>query len=89
MIHQLDKNGRPQNDDVWTEEVITDEKGLFEIRDYAAPYKESKVGLEVSKEGYQAVYRTYTDYSDIEPQVFLVVLVPQSAANYGLHPTAN
>ena len=83
MIHQLDKNDRPAKDNTWEEEAVTDDKGFFEIRDYAAPSKEARVGLEVSKDGYRTAYRTYIDYSDVEPQIFLMVLVPEGAASTG------
>jgi hypothetical protein len=89
MIHQLDKDDRPVKDEAWTEETVTDERGFFEIHDYAAPSSEAKVGLEVSGGGYQTAYRTYIDYSDVEPQVFFVVLVPTRSANNGMHPTAD
>jgi|GEM_PF-3033056 len=89
MIHQLDKNDKPTKDGTWTREAVTDDKGFFEIHDYATPSKEPKVGLEVSKNEYQTAYRAYVDYSDVEPQVFLIVLVPTSAADNGTRPTAN
>ena len=89
MIHQLDKDDRPVKDETWTEEAVTDVRGFFEIHDYAAPSHEAKVGLEVSGGGYQTAYRTYIDYSDVEPQVFLVVLVPTRSADNGGLPTAD
>ena len=81
MIHQLDENDRPVKDGAWTEEAVTGVGGSFEIHDYAAPSREAKVGLEVSGGGYETAYRTYIDDSDVEPQVFFVVLVPARAAN--------
>jgi hypothetical protein len=87
MLHDLDKAGKPKEGSVWEHDTVTDESGYFDTSDYAAPYKESMVGLEVSKEGYKTVYTTYIDYSDIEPQVFFVVLVPDGRANNGMHPT--
>ncbi len=57
-------------------QTVTDENGYFDTSDYATPSKQSKVGLEISKDGYKTAYRTYIDYNNIEPQTFLVVLVP-------------
>ena len=79
MFHQLDKEDKPVTGSVWEHDTVTDENGFFDTSDYAAPSKESKVGLEISKEGYKTVYTTYIDYSNVEPQVFFVVLVPQTA----------
>jgi hypothetical protein len=76
MLHELDKDDKPVAGSVWEHETVTDENGFFDTSDYATPSRESKVGLEVSKEGCQTVYTTYIDYSDVEPQVFFVVLVP-------------
>lgn len=81
MFHQLDKADRPVAGSVWEHETVTDENGFFDTSDYAAPVKEAKVGLEVSKDGYTTVYTTYIDYSDREPQVFFVVLVPAAQSN--------
>ena len=88
MLHDLDKADKPKKGSVWEHDAVTDENGYFDTGDYAAPYKESKVGLEVSKDGYKTVYTTYIDYSDVEPQVFLVALAPDGRDNNGLHPTA-
>ena len=87
MSHKLDKAGRPVAGSVWEHDTVTDENGFFDTSDYAAPSKESEVGLEVSKDGYKAVYTTYTDYSNVEPQVFFVVLSPTAPSNDGTHPT--
>jgi len=76
MLHDLDDNDRPKPGSVWEHDTVTDENGFFDTSDYAAPFKESKVGLEISKDGYKTAYRTYIDYNHIEPQTFLVVLVP-------------
>jgi hypothetical protein len=76
MLHELDKGDQPVAGSVWEHDTVTDENGFFDTSDYAAPSKESKVGLEISKEGYRMVYTTYIDYSNVEPQVFFIVLVP-------------
>jgi hypothetical protein len=75
MFHDLDDANKPKRGTVWQHETTTDENGYFDTSDYAAPTKESKVGLEVSIAGYQTVYTTYIDYNDVEPQVFFIVLV--------------
>ena len=86
MLHDLDKADKPVAGSVWEHDTVTDENGFFDTSDYATPSKESKVGLEVSKDGYKTVYTTYIDYSDLEPQVFFVVLVPTAQSDSGLHP---
>ncbi len=89
MLHDLDKEDKPVNGSVWEHDTVTDENGFFDTSDYATPSKESKVGLEISKEGYKTVYTTYIDYSNIEPQVFFVVLVPNTQSNNGMERTRN
>ena len=89
MFHQLDKEDKPITGSVWEHDTATDENGFFDTSDYAAPSKESKVGLEISKEGYKTVYTTYIDYSNVEPQVFFVVLVPNTQSNNGMQRTRN
>jgi hypothetical protein len=86
MLHDLDKADRPKQGSVWEHETVTDANGYFDTSDYAAPSKASKVGLEVSKEGYETIYTTYIDDSDVEPQVFFVVLVPDAQADDASHP---
>jgi hypothetical protein len=81
MLHDLDKSDRPKEGSAWENDTVTDENGYFDTSDYAAPVKEAKVGLEVSKDGYKTVYTTYIDYSDIEPQVFFVVLATDVRVN--------
>lgn len=81
MFHQMDKDGKPLAGSAWEHDTETDENGFFDTKDYAAPFKQNKVGLEVSKDGYRTEYTTYTDYSDVEPQVFYVVLVPTTQPN--------
>jgi hypothetical protein len=76
MFHDLDSNDNPNRESVWTQDTSTDANGFFDISDYAAPTSEARVGLEVNKVGYKTVYSTYIDYSNVEPQTFLVLLVP-------------
>ena len=75
MTHELDKQNKPVTGTVWQTGVTTDGDGYFELKDYGPPFKHEKVGLEVSKEGFKTIYKTYIDDSDKEPQVFYVVLV--------------
>lgn len=84
MFHQLDKNDMPQPGSVWEHDTETNADGFFDTSDYATPSKESKVGLEVSKDGHRTVYTTYIDYSNVEPQTFFVVLVPTGSSS-GTH----
>jgi hypothetical protein len=53
------------------------------MSDYAAPYDNARVGLEISKEGYRTAYTIYIDYTDGDKgdktQVFFVVLSPKAA----------
>ncbi|MCA1558224.1 MAG: carboxypeptidase-like regulatory domain-containing protein [Acidobacteria bacterium] len=86
MLHDLDKDDRPVAGSVWEHNTVTDENGYFDTSDYATPSKASRVGLEVSKDGYKTVYTTYIDYSDVEPQVFLVVLVPTMQSDNASNP---
>ncbi len=69
------------NSSDWRHDTETDGSGFFDTSDYATPSSESKVGLEVSKKGYKTIYTTYIDYSNIEPQEFLVVLVPETQSD--------
>ena len=82
IVHELGKDGRPKEGTVWQQETLTDEHGVFEINDYAAPSDEVPVWLEVSKEGYGDAHLTYIDYVANEkhkdPQLFFVVLAPSS-----------
>jgi hypothetical protein len=75
MTHELDKQDKPVKGTVWRTDTTTDAEGYFEIKDYGPPFKQERVGLDVSKEGFKSVYTTYIDYSDKEPQVFYIVLV--------------
>ena len=77
IVHELDDNQRPKTGTVWQREVLTNADGTFEIKDYAAPFDEVKVAIEVSKEGYKTAYTVYLDYVNKEPQTFYVVLVPK------------
>ncbi len=92
MIHELNKDGSPKEGTVWQTNIVSDAEGNFEISDYAAPYDNVPVGLEVSKEGYETAYTTYIDYLDQEhdksekTQTFFVVMSP-SASNKSLQPT--
>ncbi len=81
MFHQLNKEDKPMNSSDWRHDTETDGSGFFDTSDYATPSSESKVGLEVSKKGYKTIYTTYIDYSNIEPQEFLVVLVPETQSD--------
>lgn len=91
MIHELNKNGSPKEGSVWQTNALSNTTGDFEISDYAAPYDNAPVGLEVSKEGYETAYTTYIDYLDQEhdksekTQTFFVVMLP-SASNKSLQP---
>lgn len=58
MFYDLDKEDKPVAGSFWENDTVTDENGFLDTTDYAAPYKESKVGLEVSREGYKTVYTT-------------------------------
>jgi hypothetical protein len=89
MFHSLDKDDKPGKESVWKHETVTDENGFFDTSDYATPSRESKVGLEISKGGYKTVYTTYIDYSSVEPQVFFVVLVPNTQSDPGVQRTSN
>jgi hypothetical protein len=79
MFHQI-KDGKPSEGSVWEQDSLTDADGYFEISDYAAPYDNVPVGLEVSKDGYKTVRTIYIDYLDAErdksekTQIFFVVL---------------
>lgn len=86
MFHQLDKEDKPVAGSVWEHDTLTDENGFFDTSDYAAPFKESKIGLEVSKDGYRSEYATYIDYSEVEPQVFFIVLVPIAQSSILIQP---
>lgn len=79
MFHDLDDSDQPMRDSVWHHDTETNSEGYFDTSDCAAPGSEAKVGLEIRKSGYKTVYTTYIDYSNKEPQVFLVVLVPISS----------
>ena len=87
MFHELDAAGQPKRDSVWSHEAESDSNGTFDTSDYATPVSKETVSLEIYTPGYKTVYTTYTDYSNREPQVFLVVLVPsadfRSAQRYG------
>ena len=87
MFHDLDTADKPVAGSIWEHDTVTDQNGFFDTSDYATPSKESKVGLEVSKDGYKTVYTTYIDDSDVEPQVFFVVLVPTAQSNNGMQRT--
>lgn len=92
MIHELNKNGSPKEGTVWQTNNLSDDEGNFEISDYAAPYDNVPVGLELSKEGYEIAYTTYIDYLDQEndksekTQTFFVAMSP-IASNKSLQPT--
>jgi hypothetical protein len=77
LFYELGEDGTPREGSTWKRSVITDEKGIFDIRDYSVPSMKLKVGLRVSREGFGTAYTTYWDYKEIEPQVFLVHLVPR------------
>jgi len=87
VIYDLDY-GRPAPGGSPIEEVGTDEQGYFELRGYDAPYRDAQLGLKVTKAGYKDVFMPYTDFSKIEPQSFLVILVPSSPADNGIQPAA-
>jgi hypothetical protein len=90
MIHELNKDGRPVENTGWQTDTLTDANGNFEISDYAAPYDNVRVGLEVSKDGYKTVFTTYIDYVEKDKgdklQVFFVV-PSRSASNNSFNQT--
>ena len=72
VFYALKDDGSPDEKSTWKKSVFSDETGLFEINDYSVPSEKLKVGLRVSKAGFDTVYTVYWDYKDIEPQVFMV-----------------
>lgn len=89
VLYNVEQNGQPSAAGTSVSEATTDEKGNFEVRGYDAPYRDAKLGLLVKKEGYQEVYMAYTDYRAVEPQVFLVVLIPAGASQDAVKTTAH
>jgi hypothetical protein len=85
MIHELNKEGRPVENTVWQQATLTDANSYFEISDYAEPYDNVPVGLEVSKDGYKTVFTTYIDYVEKDKgdklQLFFVVLSRSASGN--------
>jgi len=77
IFHELDGEGRAEKDSLFQASTVTDGSGYFDIKDYAVPGRRNRVGLQVSKPGYRTIYDTYWDDSKIEPQVFLITLIPE------------
>lgn len=90
MIHQLDESGKPREGTVWQRSALSDVNGYFEVSDYAAPYDNVPVALEVSKEGYKTAFTVYIDYLTKDEgekmQTFFVVLA-RDASNKGINRT--
>ncbi|MCP4202430.1 MAG: hypothetical protein GY769_10920 [bacterium] len=78
LFHTLEADGHPNRESSWQTRVSSEEDGVFSLRDYAAPGKVNLVGLEVTAPGYHATFRTYLDYADTQPQLFVVFLRPRS-----------
>ncbi|MBN1532599.1 MAG: carboxypeptidase regulatory-like domain-containing protein [Spirochaetes bacterium] len=76
LFYELKEDGTPEAESTWKRSILTDDKGIFDLRDYSIPSVKLRVGLRVSREGYETAYTTYWDYKEIEPQVFLVQLAP-------------
>ena len=77
LYYELSQEGAPVATSTWKRTVTTDEKGRFDLQDYAVPSMKILLGLRVTKEGYETAYTTYWDYKDIEPQIFFVELRKQ------------
>lgn len=88
LFHQLEKAGLPLSGSAWTRSDSTDATGWFRLFSYAAPGKESKVLLQATAAGYEAVRHAYIDFKDPDAQYFLILLVPSKAKLYGALGTA-
>lgn len=79
VFYQLKEDGTPVEEGSWHRSIVTDDKGMFDLRDYSVPSTKMKVGIRVAKDGFETVYTVYWDHKEIEPQDFFAELKPSGS----------